>query len=161
MKTTKVKFNKLSKQDFPKKLRERVNLYFEDNNITKKANLSMKLKTVLMLLLYFVPYGLMIAGVITSAWGVLALWGIMGFGMSGIGLSIMHDANHGAYSDNKRVNRVLGFLLNFAGGYHKNWKIQHNVLHHAYTNIEGWDEDIENPVMRFSPFQKIKPMHKF
>jgi len=156
-----VKFNINKEADFAKELRLRVNNYFKDNNISKKADLSMKIKTVFMILLYFVPFALMLTGVVSSLWLVLLMWFLMGFGMSGIGLSIMHDANHGSYSSNKNVNNILGFLLNFAGGYHKNWKIQHNVLHHSYTNVEGYDQDIANPVMRFSPSVKLRKLHRF
>jgi linoleoyl-CoA desaturase len=92
---------------------------------------------------------------------MMAMWILMGFGMSGIGLSIMHDANHGSYSKNKNVNNILGFLVNFLGAYHINWKIQHNVLHHSFTNVEGMDEDIANPVMRFSPGQDRKWIFRF
>jgi linoleoyl-CoA desaturase len=42
------------------------------------------------------------------------------------------------------------------------WKIQHNVLHHTYTNIEDADEDImPRYVMRFSPHQPRKWFHKY
>ena len=31
-----------------------------------------------------------------------------------------------------------------------NWKVQHNVLHHTYTNIHGHDEDLDaGRVLRF------------
>ncbi len=161
MNLSKVKFNKHDRPEFFKELRKRVSQYFEENNISKYANLNMKLKTVFMLLLYFVPLAILILGIQTSIWSVLAMWGLMGFGMSGIGLSIMHDANHGAYSKNKFVNNSLGFLLNFIGGYHQNWKIQHNVLHHSYTNIEGYDEDIRNNLMRFSPNRPRKKIYRY
>ncbi|HHB52229.1 MAG TPA: acyl-CoA desaturase, partial [Saprospiraceae bacterium] len=116
-----VKFNTNNQSEFYKELRNRVNHYFKERNISKYANFNMKIKTVFMLSLYFVPLVLMLLGVISSIKGVLLLWTVMGFGMSGIGLSVMHDANHGAYSKNKKVNKLLGFLLNFLGGYHKNW----------------------------------------
>ncbi|HHB52036.1 MAG TPA: acyl-CoA desaturase, partial [Saprospiraceae bacterium] len=45
--------------------------------------------------------------------------------------------------------------------YHKNWIIQHNVLHHSYTNIDGYDEDIQNNLMRFTPNQKIRKIYRF
>ena len=73
------------------------------------------------------------------------MWVIMAGGMSGIGLSIMHDANHGSYSKNKTVNQVLSYLINFVGGNVANWRIQHNVLHHTFTNIEGADQDMDGP----------------
>ena len=156
-----VRFNREDRPEFFQELRERVNLYFKENNISRYANTSMKVKTVFMLLLYFVPLALMLTGMVTGAWMVFLMWTLMGFGMSGIGLSIMHDANHGSYSRSKKVNNVLGFMVNFLGAYHVNWKIQHNVLHHTYTNVEGYDEDISNPVMRFSPQQERKWIFKF
>ena len=153
-----VRFNNSKNPEFYNELRTRVNTYFKSNGISKHANLNMVLKTVFMLGLYFVPLVLMLTGVVTSFGSVIIMWCLMGFGMSGIGMGVMHDANHGSYSKNSRINKWLGFTVNFAGGYHTNWIIQHNVLHHTFTNIEGFDEDIEQKVMRFSPNQK---RHKF
>ncbi len=121
----------------------------------------MKFKTVFMLCLYLTPLILMLTGVVTSFWPVILMWAIMGLGMSGIGLSVMHDANHGSYSSNKKVNQALGCIVNLVGGYHVNWKIQHNVLHHSYTNVHGFDEDIDKGVMRFSPDQERKGFFRF
>lgn len=158
---TSAKFNKQDHPEFIKVLRKRVNKYFSENNISKYANFNMKFKTAFMLALYFAPLILLLTGVVTNPWLALLMWALMGFGMCGIGTSIMHDANHGAYSSNKHVNNFLGYLINFIGGYHKNWRIQHNVLHHSYTNVEGLDEDIDSGVMRFSPTQDHKPMYKY
>jgi linoleoyl-CoA desaturase len=43
-------------------------------------------------------------------------------------------------------------MLNLIGGFAPNWQIQHNTLHHRFTNIDGYDEDI-NPgkMLRLSP----------
>ncbi len=161
MSFTAIKFKSQIRPEFLKELRVRVNAYFKENNISKYANFNMKFKTTFMLVLYFIPLLLMLTGVISTNGMVLFMWVLMGLGMSGIGLSVMHDANHGSYSKNKKVNKALGFMLNFLGGYHKNWIIQHNVLHHSYTNIDGYDEDIANPLMRFSPNQDRKYMHRF
>ena len=161
MKAPTIKFNMSDQPEFFKELRLRVNNYFKENNISKYANFSMKFKTAFMICLYFVPLALMISGVVASMWPVMAMWILMGFGMAGIGLSIMHDANHGSYSKNKYVNKILGFLVNFLGAYHVNWKIQHNVLHHTFTNVHEHDEDIHNAVMRLSPKQPRKGIFKF
>lgn len=143
---------------FIKELRAKVNAYFEDNKISRFGNLNMYSKTVFMIALYLVPYGLMLSGMFTSFVALASMWLLMGFGMAGIGLSVMHDANHMSYSKRPGINRALGYLLNFIGGHSRNWKIQHNTLHHAFTNIDGYDEDI-NPgnMLRFSPH---KPRHK-
>ncbi|MBN2612478.1 MAG: acyl-CoA desaturase [Bacteroidales bacterium] len=142
-------------QEFFNILRQRVNNYFIDNKIKKHGNMNMYLKTVFMFLLFTIPYILMISNVFTSPMVFIFLWIIMGFGMAGIGLSVMHDANHGSYSGNKMINRIMGYTLNLVGGNSFLWKIQHNQLHHAYTNIEDADDDIYVPVfLRFSPNSK-------
>ena len=156
-----VRFSEGSKSDFQKELRKRVNQYFKDNNISRYANANMVLKTIFMLSLYLVPFILILTYFESTLW-VTLMWILMGFGMAGIGLSIMHDANHHAYSKNKYVNIVLGKLMWLIGGSDVNWRIQHNVLHHTYTNVSGMDEDIQiDPLMRFSPEQKLRKGHRF
>ncbi len=156
-----VKFNKLDRPEFYRTLRTRVNNHFKENNISKHANWNMKVKTIFMISVYFIPLGVLISGTVTSVWIMFAMWLLMGLGMAGIGLSIMHDANHGSYSSKAYVNNLLGAILYFMGGYYHNWRIQHNVLHHSFTNIHGYDEDIEKGVMRFSPEQERKPIFKY
>jgi linoleoyl-CoA desaturase len=122
----------------------------------------MKLKTFFMLSLYFIPLFALLSGQLVTIAAVTIAYTIMGLGMAGIGLCVMHDANHGSFSKNKNVNKALGFTANFLGAYHINWKIQHNVLHHSYTNIEKHDEDIDKKgIIRFSPHQKRRPFFKF
>ncbi|MFA0961464.1 fatty acid desaturase [Roseivirga sp. BDSF3-8] len=161
MKMQAVRFNNHNQPEFFSALRKRVNSYFKENNISKYANRSMKVKTAFMLALYFVPLLVLVTGLVSSFWSMMVMWVLMGFGMSGIGTSIMHDANHGSYSKKAWVNNALGYMVNLIGGYHVNWKIQHNVLHHSYTNVHGHDEDITNAVMRFSPDQAHKKMYRF
>lgn len=114
-----------------------------------------------MLSLYFVPFMMLISGSIQTFSTMLGLWLMMGLGMCGIGLSVMHDANHGAYSKRKAVNNLLGYLLNVIGSYHITWKIQHNVLHHSSTNVHEYDEDLNNQILRFSPNQKCRAINKY
>ncbi|WNB17431.1 fatty acid desaturase family protein [Marivirga arenosa] len=157
-----VKFNTTDNREFVSTLRLRVNQYFKDQKITKYANNRMKIKTAFMLLLYFIPLVLMLSGIINSVGLVIAMFFVMGFGMAGIGLCVMHDANHGVYSKNNLVNKALGFTANFIGAYHINWKIQHNVLHHSFTNINEYDEDIDKKgIIRFSPHQERRSFFKF
>lgn len=157
-----VQFNHKSDAEFAKELRTRINRYFKDNNISRHANSKMVLKTITLILMYFTPYFLVLFNVFPSASYNLLLWIMMGIGMAGIGFSIMHDANHGSYSKNQKVNKYLGYIINFVGGSSLNWKIQHNVLHHTYTNIHEVDEDIESGgLMRFSFHQKRRKFHRF
>ena len=156
-----IRFDRSQNVEFYKTLQRRVRGYFKENNISRYGNSAMVLKSIFMIALYLVPFTLMLT-VVESTWLMLIMWVLMGFGMSGIGLSIMHDANHGAYSKNKRVNTFFSLLLHLAGGSDVMWRIQHNVLHHTYTNVTGMDEDIDpGSVLRFSPHEERKPIHKY
>ncbi|MCR9066419.1 MAG: acyl-CoA desaturase [Cytophagales bacterium] len=157
-----VKFNIKSQPEFFREVVKRVNRHFKNTNQVKQGNRKMIIKTIFMCCLYFIPLILIITQGVTSLGGNIAMWALMGFGMSGIGLSVMHDANHGSYSKNKKVNDAVGLIINLVGGYHVNWKIQHNVLHHTFTNISGLDDDIsKNASLRLSPHQVAKPFHKY
>jgi linoleoyl-CoA desaturase len=74
----------------------------------------------------------------------------------------MHDANHGATSPSKTVNKLLGSTMYLLGASAFNWRIQHNVLHHTYTNVFEVDEDIETKfIIRLSPYAELKKIHKY
>jgi linoleoyl-CoA desaturase len=157
----KIKFQNKDQAIFVRDLRKRVNRYFKENNISKTANVHMVIKTISMFFIYLVPYGFVYSGLITGVSGLLIAI-VMGIGMSGIGMSVMHDANHGAYSSNPKVNKWVGICIYLIGGDVYNWKVQHNILHHTYTNIEGLDGDIEqDPFLRLSHRQKWHQGHQY
>ena len=151
-----------TRHEFFATLTQRVNQYFKTNKIERTANWHMVVKTVFMLSLYIVPYFMILGGMFTKGWELLVVAVIMGLGTAGIGLSIMHDANHGSYSKKAWVNNVLGLTLNMLGGNAFNWKVQHNVLHHTFTNVHDVDEDISpRGVLRMAPESKWRPFHKY
>ncbi|MFI5202873.1 MAG: fatty acid desaturase family protein [Flavobacteriales bacterium] len=149
-----------SKSAFSATLRKRVHQYFRDHKVSMHANGSMVAKTVILMAMYVLPFAA-IFFYNPGNWFLYTVYAVMGFSMAGIGMSIMHDANHGAYSSNANVNRVMGYALNLVGGMVYNWKMQHNVLHHNYTNISGVDDDIDDKmVCKFSPHSETKKRHK-
>lgn len=157
-----ITFQNSLNRDFTSELHKRVNSYLKTKKNGRYANGWMVFKTIFMLSFYFIPYFIYVSGAVTQYWVYLILVAIQGVATAGIGLSIMHDANHGAYSRKKWVNNFLGYTLNLVGGNATNWKIQHNIMHHTYTNIAGHDEDISpRPILRFSPHSKRLPMHKY
>ena len=157
-----VRFNTNSNKDFQSELRRRVDSYFKENNISKTGNWRLYIKTFVMFSAYITPFLLITFNVFDSklSWFILAV--LMGFGMAGIGMSVMHDACHGSYSKNDRLNRILGFFsIAFLAGNSQNWKTQHNVIHHTYTNVHELDEDIAPiGVLRFEPHSDKKWIHK-
>jgi linoleoyl-CoA desaturase len=86
----------------------------------------------------------------------------MGLGISGVGMSVMHDANHGSFSSVSWINTFFSFSLYLLGGNVLNWKVQHNTLHHTYTNIHDVDEDITGKfLLRLSYSDKRKSIHRY
>lgn len=150
-------------EEFNKTLNKRVNDYLRSKSGGRYANAEMVLKSIFMFTLYLTPYFLIVLGVVKSVWLFYVMALVMGMGKAGIGLSVMHDANHGAYSRKKWVNTLIGYSLNLLGGNATNWKIQHNVKHHTYTNVAGMDEDISprGGILRFNPYTEVKKHHKW
>ena len=141
-------------------VRQRVDAYFKENNISKHSDSTMVIKTIVLLSAYLLPFIALLLFQPSFAISLI-LWIIMGLGVAGIGMSVMHDANHGSYSANSNVSYLIGHSLNLIGGSVFNWKLQHNLLHHTYTNIVHHDDDIEDKlVLRFSPHTTVKWYHK-
>lgn len=111
--------------------------------------------------IYLTPYFLLLT-LDFPGWAQLLFTIIMGIGMAGVGMNVMHDANHGAYSNNKWINKIMGSSMYILAGNVYNWQVQHNVLHHTYTNIQGHDEDLEaGRILRFSEHSNWYPFHRF
>ncbi|HXS37287.1 MAG TPA: acyl-CoA desaturase [Flavipsychrobacter sp.] len=158
-----VRFAPRNGEGFYDTVKKNIDNYFKENNIDSFGNSAMRWKTLAMLSLFFVPYIFIVTGLAAfSPIVFFTLWFMMGLGMVGIGCSVHHDSNHGSYSDNKTVNKVVGDIVNVVGGYDVTWRIQHNILHHTYTNIVGLDEDIDvGFLMRFSPHSKKYSLHRY
>lgn len=151
-----------TERDFSNTLNKRVNDYFKTKGIAKHGNTEMLVKTLFMFSLYFIPYALIVFAGFTNGGLLLLLTVIMSLGLAGIGLSVMHDANHGAYSNKKWLNTLMGYSLNMVGANAFNWKMQHNVLHHSFTNVHEEDEDISpRGVLRLTPHSAWKRIHRY
>ena len=149
------------KEVFFATLRQRVDNYFKTSNISKNYNGVMVIKTIILLSAYIFPF-LCILFVPMTPMVSLLLWSIMGIALAGVGMSVMHDANHGSYSSNNTVNFWLGHSLTLLGGSVFNWKLQHNILHHTYTNVIHHDDDVgDKLIIRLSPHTEVKWYHKF
>lgn len=161
MKKPQVKFSRKDPAQFFKTLNQRVNSYFKENNIQKTGNWALHLKTLVMFTLFLAPYFLILTLNLPN-WANFLLTVVMGVGMAGVGMNVMHDGNHGAYSNKKWVNKLMGSSIYILAGNVYNWQVQHNVLHHTYTNIPEHDEDLDaGRILRFSKHADWKKYHKF
>lgn len=143
-----------------RELRRRVNEAFKDLP-SKKGNAELYIKAGILLtlyaLLYATPFFFMV-----PVWLMIIGAMLGGIVMAGIGMNIMHDANHGSFSSKPWRNKLFGFSMYLVGGDTPNWKMQHNVIHHSYTNVHDHDDDLDsNGILRFSPHQEWKKHHRF
>jgi len=94
-------------------------------------------------------------------WAVLECI-VLGGLSAAIGFNVMHDGAHGSFSKHRTINRLAAITLNILGGNSFMWNMKHNVIHHAYTNVDGVDDDIDiQPWMRMSKTQKRYRLHKY
>ena len=161
MSNTQIKFSRTDSANFFRTLNRRVNNYFKENDLSRHGNWKLWVKTFVMFTLYGGPYVLLFS-IDMPGWLQLIMAITMGIGMAGVGMNVMHDANHNAYSSKKWVNKIMGGSMYILAGNVYNWQVQHNVLHHTYTNIHGHDEDLDaGRIIRFSRHAKWHRLHKF
>jgi len=94
--------------------------------------------------------------------GLLCLAGLA-VGTLLVAFCVMHDANHGAYFRTRRMNHLAGWTADVALGISSYaWRVKHNVAHHTYTNVDGYDADItQTPLARLMPVQAPRPWYRF
>ncbi len=145
---------------FFQSLKVSVDEYFTSNKIEKTGDWRLFIKTIVLVsaavIVYcsamFFPVGVGAALLLAAFFGFLA---------ASIGFSVMHDANHGSYSTNAKLNDFLGLSANALGASAYFWKQKHNIIHHTYTNVDGIDDDIaKSPIIRQCETQKWVPAHK-
>lgn len=156
-----IKFDHSDNKEFIKELRSRVNAYFTQNKKNKHANGVMILRAIFCFTLWIGSYALLLLGNFST--GVnFAIWALMGVSMVWVTINVGHDAIHGAYSGKKWVNKLMSHTFNLNGASAYMWAKMHNVAHHTYTNVHGYDEDIESvPILRLSPETERKGYHKY
>ncbi len=122
----------------------------------------MHVKTGAILGWFALSYALLLALGGISAWVAVGLTASVALATAGIGFSVMHDANHGAYAASPRANRAWGLALDFVGASSYVWRFKHNVHHHTYTNVDGMDADIDaQPFLRLTRPQRLRAFHRY
>ncbi len=157
----KIKFTNPTANNFFPTLRKRVDGYFAENGIRKSGGKQLLFKAAFMLSLYLIPYFLILSNQFSGN-VLIMLCIVMGLGVAGVGMSVMHDAIHGSLAGSALLNRILGASIYLLGGNAYNWEVQHNRLHHTFTNIHDVDEDITGKfLLRLSYGDKRQRFHRF
>lgn len=156
-----ISFSRTDKAIFFKTLNKRVNAYFKENGLKRTGNWKLYSKAIIMFSIFLVPLVLILT-ISMPQWVLLLLTVVIGVGMAGVGMNVMHDSNHESFSSKKWVNKIMGSSMYILAGNVYNWKVQHNVLHHTFTNIPGFDEDIDaGRIIRFNKNSKWLKIHQF
>jgi linoleoyl-CoA desaturase len=152
---------KVTSSGFSKALSQQVDGYFRQRGISRHANLEMISKTILGFALWIGTYLWLMTGRFSSL-EVIGVYVVHGFAQLYMAFNIGHDANHGAYSKSKRLNRALGCVFDLVGGSSYMWRLMHNDSHHAFVNIRGADTTLlSGNVFRFSPHEPRQPYHRY
>jgi linoleoyl-CoA desaturase len=149
------------KQSFHVELKRRINEYLENTGKSLTGNRQLYVKAAVLLSGFLFLYIHLVFFTPAALWAVLECV-LLGLVIAGIGFNIMHDGAHGSFSKYKWVNNIAAFTLNLLGGSSFMWNVKHNVIHHAYTNVDGVDDDIDiQPWMRMSSTQPKLVMHRY
>lgn len=147
---------------FLKNLRERVEHYFLENNLSKYGNLVILIKTILILIIFFGSYALLISNKFSATTDLL-LATICGLSTVQMAMNIGHDAAHNALCRSKKLNQILSWVFELAGMSSYMWKINHNIIHHPYPNVSPVDSEINQamPFIRLNPHYPKTKFHRY
>ena len=123
-----------------------------------RARQKLYAKTFVAFVLWAASWGTLIFAPLVSCFGVPALAGLI-FATVLIGFCVQHNAI--AAHPSKVPARELPDGLD-VGHVRSNksyaWRVKHNIAHHTYTNVAGYDDDINQaPFARLTPNQTPKP----
>jgi linoleoyl-CoA desaturase len=157
---TKVSFAKGC--DFLRETRQEVDAYLASPGVTSAGRRRLYLKAPIAIGVLALSWALLIffdPGALLTA---ICLLGVA-FGAMLAAFAVHHDANHGSYFGQKRHNHLLGWTSDALLGFPSHiWRVKHNVAHHTYTNVDGWDDDIDQqPMLRLMPSQPSRPWFRF
>lgn len=146
---------------FHAELKKRISNYFEEVGKSQTGDYPIFIKAVILMVIFLAIYIHLVFFTPNVFFQVLESI-LLGGVVAAIGFNVMHDGAHGSFSKYKWVNSFAAFSLNILGGNSFMWNMKHNVIHHAYTNVDGIDDDIDiQPWMRMSSTQKKYRLHKY
>lgn len=145
-----------TKESFYIELKTEVQALFNKRSM-RDSNV-MHLKAIYILCMSIVSW------MICWEYNVLMWAPVMGFYKAMVGVNIQHDANHGAYCSNPKVNEIMGYTLDIFGASSYIWKQTHVKGHHVHTNHKN-DPDIrtdpDGDIRTISSWDTVRWYHKY
>jgi len=154
------KFAQVS-QGFHTELKKRISDYFSSTGMKPTGNWMLYSKALILTISYIAMFTHLVF-FDPVLWVAIAECVVLGMATAFIGFNIMHDGAHGSFSTSPAVNKLAAISLNILGGSSFMWNIKHNIIHHAYTNVDGVDDDIDAGILlRMARTQRKLKMHRF
>ena len=148
--------------EFIRDTRREVEAYLASPGVAARGRRRLYLKAPIAIGLLVFSWSVLIFASPSLPLAMLCLVGIA-FGAMLAAFTVHHDANHGTYFGQRRYNHLLGWTSDALLGFPSHiWRVKHNVAHHTYTNVEGWDDDInQQPVLKLMPSQASRPWFRY
>jgi len=146
---------------FPKVLRSRLDSFFADQNISPKADGTMRVKIAAGLTVLAGSW-IALYALRPGSWKFVALYLLGGLAQTFLLLNIAHDSNHNAISSRSIVNKTLNYVFDLCGISSYMWRILHHRGHHSCINLHGEDDALSGRgIFRFTPYESRLPWHRF
>ena len=147
--------------DFIRQTRREVDEYLSAPRIRMRGRIELYAKGFVAFVLLLVSWATLVLTHPGLLLGLLSFGGLI-LGTSLTAFCVMHDANHGAYFQTRRLNHLMGWTADALLGLSSyTWRVKHNVAHHTYTNVDGYDADItQMPFARLMPVQAPRPWYR-
>jgi linoleoyl-CoA desaturase len=160
---TKIKFRSGSSSPFFQSLDAEVSSHLTKSHVLAKARRNLWTKMIIYSLVHASSYVLLFTLQPRELLGLIGCYLFMGLSGLLLGFNVSHDALHGSFSKNKRLNQIIYHLsFNIQGTSAYLWKIRHQSSHHIFPNVDGCDADIDdNPFIRLSPQHPHRPYQRF
>lgn len=139
-------------------LRARVNARLDGRAPTGDARIHRK--AVVIVAWFALSYAALLLAPGPQVWLPAAV--SLGLAAAALGLNLFHDANHGTFFVSPRRNLALARCASLLlGASRQLWRHKHHTLHHRFTNLFEFDDDLESRgVLRVSPYQPWSPWHR-
>lgn len=149
------------KPSFHVTLKNKVQQYFQNNNIEQHGNFNLYLKAGILIASFLALYIHLVF--FTGPWWLSLLeCALLGINVALIGFNIMHDGNHGSFSKSSWWNKLASYSGSMLGASQYMWATKHNIIHHTFTNVDGVDDDIDaGDLLRLAPTQEYRKFHSY
>lgn len=145
---------------FLRTLRERVHAYFAQQHLAKTSNRKAWLKAGLLLGTYILTYLLIFW--VETAFQLYVGYAFIGMLTIFVALNIAHDAAHGTFARQRRVNNWLVYTFDLLGASGYMWRLKHVFSHHPHVNIPNMDGDIkQSNLVRIFPDAPFLRLHRY